>query len=50
MGAKFHMQVSAKTNDNIEKMFKEMGLQLVAADNEVRRLKGSLKYNFNITG
>ena len=26
VGAKFHMQVSAKTNDNIEKMFREMGL------------------------
>jgi len=26
------MQVSAKTNDNIEKMFREIGLQLIAAD------------------
>ena len=35
------MQVSAKTNDNIEKMFREMGLKLIAADPNVSALKSA---------
>ena len=35
-----------KTNDNIEKMFREMGLQLITADSEVRRPKISFKEVF----
>ena len=42
IGAKFHVQVSAKTNDNIEKMFRDMGLQLIAADSEVRPIPDNL--------
>ena len=43
------MQVSAKTNDNIEKMFKAMGLELIAADKEVRDFHQYFHINFNMT-
>ena len=39
VGAKFHLQVSAKTNDNIEKMFKEIGIKMIEADPEVSVLQ-----------
>lgn len=41
VGAKFHLQVSAKTNDNIEKMFKEIGIKMIEADPEVSVLQFS---------
>ena len=43
------MQVSAKTNDNIEKMFKAMGLELIAADKEVRDFHQYFHIDFNMT-
>ena len=35
VGAKFHIQVSAKTNEKIESMFRQMGIELINADPNV---------------
>ena len=35
VGAEFHIQVSAKTNEKIEQMFQQMGMKLIAADPNV---------------